>query len=214
MQQEQSKVEERLQRSTDDSREKNELTERLHLLQNENSALSAKYDDLNANKEDEIQILNNTLSKLREVNFVKINSIILITILNILQTIKHTESHLIEEKSKFEEQSKSAQNAKVELEQKLQSTLAELQELQVKTEASHMERITLVQSVKVTEDSRAELQNKIAQLTSEQEQLNSKCAILSDGSLALAAEKNVLQQKLMDVKIIELDFQLNLIILK
>lgn len=55
----QNKTEERLQQSSAD-------VERIQQLQNENSVLSAKFDDLTATKENEIEELRSSLDKLEE----------------------------------------------------------------------------------------------------------------------------------------------------
>lgn len=61
----QNKVEERLQQSSADTeRAQSELSERIVQLQNENSVLSAKFDDLTATKENEIEELRSSLDKL------------------------------------------------------------------------------------------------------------------------------------------------------
>lgn len=63
----QSKVEERLQQSTEEKHvESVALTERIQILENENSALSAKFDDLAALKDDEIEELKQNLSTLEQ----------------------------------------------------------------------------------------------------------------------------------------------------
>lgn len=63
----QNKVEERLQQSTEQKNtDTMEFTERIQVLENENSALSAKFVDLTARKDDEIIELKQKLESLEE----------------------------------------------------------------------------------------------------------------------------------------------------
>lgn len=70
------------------------------------------------------------------------------------------------------------QAAKTELAAELHRTQVSLQEVQIRADETLRERITLVQSVRETEETRSELTDRVEKLQSERVQLSGHCTDL------------------------------------
>lgn len=86
------------------------------------------------------------------------------------------------------------------MERKLQEVLTELQELQVKSDQTTLQTVSLQQSVQETEETKAELQRYIDDLQAKHDNLNTKNTELVEKYDVIVEEKLTLNNKIQKVR--------------
>lgn len=92
-----------------------------------------------------------------------------------------------------------AQAAKTELTAELHATQVSLQEVQIRADETLRERVTLVQSVRETEETRSELTDRVEKLQREHEELSGRCTDLTVQVETIEQQRVELRQQLEEV---------------
>ncbi|XP_031630264.1 huntingtin-interacting protein 1 isoform X3 [Contarinia nasturtii] len=156
----QSKLEESVQQSSNDVKSANDdLQRRIIQLENENSALSAKYDDLNANKSAEVAELRVLLDQYESE----------------LKSLKSWSSTISTEKEELDEKHKNIITDNAMLLAKIQELQNSVPELEVKCDNLAEKEQQLREAIEELEGAKAELITKQNELVKERDNLLTRC---------------------------------------
>lgn len=172
--------EESKQFSVDNSeRERIELADRCQMLENENSVLSARYEDLKAmttEEKAEFQAVTDELQRKVTVNkFAKYN--MPFESINIelhFQDLQKSENNLQAQKSALEKEITTAAAAKSQIEEKYHGTTVELQSFQAKLLEHSKESVALQQSASKSKETNDELLQRLEQMSEANEMLKNQ----------------------------------------
>lgn len=96
------------------------------------------------------------------------------------------------------------QAAKSQLAAELHATQVSLQEVQIRADETLRERVTLVQSVRDTEETRSELTERVEKLQAQHEELSGRCTDLTAQVQTIEQQRVELIQELEEVSAISL----------
>ena len=177
---EQAKVTETLQQSSSASvREKEELTEKVKSLEQENLSLLDQFQDIESTKSAEIAELKINLDSLQKN----------------LEEIRENSSKLSDEKAKLEKEYENVLNSKSSVEDSYQQTLVSLNKLKI----VETEKQTLEHENEAQKASNETLSNEIVELKGILESLQHNLNEMTETSTKLGAEKAQLEHDCQEI---------------